>query len=218
VSTRVDSGVPLPAASCLDCGKVAVELDAGSSCGKCMGLQVAEPLWIDARFVAAMWPLVLGGWPGRASTYPPEETVAIVPPTDLVGWALPAAALALRLSAAPPFAGCIVHPWPAPDAALDERPFVEGDADVDARPLRLALVAGNDNLDVASTAVAALDEPAADDVDPAETSDAAAAGVAALDEGAPAQAAALLASALSAGVPAEAADRVRALALPILGD
>jgi hypothetical protein len=51
-----------------------------------------------------------------------------------------------------------------------------------------------------------------------EAADAAAAGVAALDDGAPAQAAALLTAALSAGVPADAADRVRALALPILGD
>jgi hypothetical protein len=182
-----------------------------------MGVLVGEGLSLDARFVAAMWPMVLGGWPGKPSSYPPEETVAVVSPADLVGWVLPAVALALRLSGAAPFAGTVVHPWPVPVTAPDDRPFIE-DGEADARVLRLALVAGTDTLDAAATAVAALDRPFADDVDPAEAADAASAGVAALDEGAPAQAAALLASALSAGVPADAAERVRALALPILGD
>jgi hypothetical protein len=47
---------------------------------------------------------------------------------------------------------------------------------------------------------------------------AAAEGMAALDAGAPAQAAGLLASALAAGVPEDEVDRVRALALPLLGE
>ena len=217
VSTRSPSGVELPAATCLECGKVTVEVDVPASCGKCMGALVAEPLALDARFVAALWPLVLAGWPGKRTSYPPEETVAVVSPADLAGWAMPAVALALRLSGATPFAGCVVHPWPAPAARPDGRPFLD-DAEAEPRVLRLALVAGTDALDVAEAAVAALDRPFADDVDPAEAAEAAFAGVAALDECAPAQAAALLASALSAGVPAEAADRLRALALPILGD
>ena len=216
LSTRVPGGVPLPVATCLDCGKVTVEVELPSSCGKCMGLLVAERLFLDARFVAALWPLVLGGWPGRRSTYPAEETLAVVSAADLAGWVLPAVALALRLAGGPPFAGTVVHPWPAPAAAPDERPFEEDGAD--PRVLRLALVAGTDLLEAAEAAVAALDRPFADDIDPAEAAEAASAGVAALDEGAPAQAAALLASALSAGVPADAADRLRALALPILGD
>ena len=218
LSTRVPGGVPLPAATCLECGKVAVEVDPPTSCGKCMGTVVRDPLALDARFVAAMWPIVLGGWPGRRSTYPAEETVCVVSAADLVGWVLPAVALSLRLTAEAPFAGVVVHPWPAPEVAPDEAPFVASDGEADARVLRLALVAGTDALEVAEAAVAALDRPAADDIDPAEAAEAASAGVAALDDGAPAQAAALLASALSAGVPADAADRVRALALPILGD
>lgn len=216
LSTQVPGGVELPVSTCLDCGKVTVEVDAPSSCGKCMGTLVAEPLSLDARFVAAMWPIVLGGWPGKRSGYPPEETVAVVSPADLAGWVLPAIALALRLSGVAPFAATVVHPWPAPESAPDERPFVEDG--VDARVLRLALVAGTDVLEAAEAAVAALDRPAADDIDPAEAAEAASAGVAALDDGAPAQAAALLASALIAGVPVDAADRLRALALPILGD
>ena len=217
VSTRISSGVALPAATCLDCGKVNVDVEVASSCGKCMGLLVDEPLSLDARFIAALWPLVLGGWPGKRTSHPPEETVAVVSPADLPGWALPAVALALRLTGATPFAGCVVHPWPVPEASPDDRPFVD-DLDADARVLRLALVAGTAVLDAAEVAVAALDRPFAEDVDPAEAAEAASAGVAALDECAPAQAAALLASALSAGVPADAADRLRALALPILGD
>jgi hypothetical protein len=219
LSSRVPGGVPLPAAACLDCGKVAVEVDSPSSCGKCMGVVVSEALSLDARFVAAVWPIVLGGWPGRRSTSPPDETLAVVSPADLVGWVLPAMALALRLTGTAPFAGVVVHPWPALGSTPDERPFVEeGDAAADPRVLRLALVAGTEGLEVAEAAVAALDRPAADDVDPVEAAEAASAGVAALDDGAPAQAAALLASALSGGVPADAADRLRALALPILGD
>lgn len=218
LSSRVPGGVALPAATCIECGKLTVEVDPPSSCGKCMGMLVSEPLSLDARFVAALWPIVLGGWPGKRSTYPPEETVSVVSPADLVGWVLPAVALGLRLSGAAPFAGAVVHPWPAPEVAPDERPFVEPDGGTDGRVLRLALVAGTSVLDAAEAAVAALDRPAADDIDPAEAAEAAAAGVAALDDGAPAQAAALLASALSAGVPADVADRLRALALPILGD
>ena len=218
LSSRVPGGVPLPAATCIECGKVTVDVEPPSSCGKCMGMVVGEPLTLDARFVAAMWPIVLGGWPGGRSSYPAEETVSVVSSADLVGWVLPSVALSLRLSGSPPFGGIVVHPWPDPEAARDERPFVENDDVADGRVLRLALVAGTDALDAAEAAVAALDRPAADDVDPAEAAEAAAAGVAALDDGAPAQAAALLASALSAGVPADAADRLRALALPILGD
>ncbi|HUP86928.1 MAG TPA: class I tRNA ligase family protein [Acidimicrobiales bacterium] len=218
ISSRVPGGTPLPAATCLECGKLAVDLTPSSSCGKCMGTMVAEPLALDARFIAAVWPLVLGGWPGRRPTgYPPEETVAVVSAADLVGWVLPAVALALRLVGVAPFGGAVVHPWPQVDPAPDDRPFVE-DTGWDARVLRLALVAGTPELDVAAAAVDALDRPYAEDIDPAEAAEAAAAGVAALDECSPAQAAALLASALSAGVPADAADRLRALALPILGD
>jgi valyl-tRNA synthetase len=218
ISTRVPGGVPLPAASCLECGKLTVDVDTSSSCGKCMGTLVPEPLFLHARFSAAIWPVVLGGWPGRRSSYPPEETLAVVSAADLSGWVLPAIALGLRLAGVSPFIGAVVHPWPDAEA-LDERPYVEGV--LDPRVVRLALVAGTDDLEVASAAVEALDRPSTDDLDPAvvaEVTATGADGVAALDDGAPARAAGLLASALSGGVPADAADRLRALALPILGD
>jgi hypothetical protein len=214
LSGRVTGGVPVPSATCLECGKSTVEVEPSSSCGKCMGELVTDGQTLDARFVAAIWPLVLAGWPGRRTTNPPEETLAVVAPVDLSGWVLPALALGLRLTGTAPFAGVVVHPWPAPDEAL-EPPAVDAG---DPRVVRLALVAGTADLEAAAIAVAALDQPFTDLVEAMEAADAAAAGVAALDDGAPAQAAALLTAALSAGVPADAADRVRALALPILGD
>lgn len=227
LSTSVVSGVPVPASVCLDCGKVTVDVDPASSCGKCMGVLVAQPLSLDARFVAAVWASVAGGWPDRGRTgATPDESMVVVSAADLAGWVLPAVALGLRLAGEAPFASVVVHPWPAPDDAglegLDVAALLGDDAD--PRVVRLALVAGATDLEAASTAVAALDAPSSaetagsDAQHPAAAAAAAADGVAALDAGSPAQAAGLLASALAAGVPPEAADRVRALALPILGD
>jgi valyl-tRNA synthetase len=213
VSSRVEGGVSMPVAVCLDCGKLTVDATPSPSCGKCMGVLVGEGSSLDARFVAAAWALANAGWPRERD--PSADTVVVVGEDDLAGWVLPSLALGLRLTAALPFAGVVVHPWPG-DADVSAR---EADLflDADPRVLRFALVAGTDDLDAAAAAVAALDSPSAsassDDGD-----DAVAAGLAALDDGAPGLAATLLASALGAGVPAAAADRLRALVLPILGD
>ncbi len=216
LSASMPGGVPLPVATCLDCGKVTVDAEFSSSCGRCMGTLVAEGSVLDARFVAAMWAVSLGGWPGRGDDMClPEETLAVVSARDLVGWVLSSVGLGLRLAGAPPFAAVVVHPWPEASVTIDGAAFGTG---CDRRVLRMALVAGTDDLEVAAAAVAALDRPAADDIDPVEAADAASAGVSALDDGSPAQAAGLLASALAGGVPQGAADRLRALALPILGD
>ncbi len=216
LGTTVAGGVELPASVCSDCGKTTVEVDASSSCGRCMGVLVPVPLRLDARFVAAIWAVTLCGWPGRSdASTPPEETTAVVGDDDLSTWVLPAMALGLRLAGVSPFSTAIVHPWP-PVLAADVSEFQN--AETDTRVLRMALVAGSDDLDVARAAVAALDCPAASDVDPVEVADVVADGVSALDDGAPAQAAGRLASALRAGVPAEAAERLRALALPIVGE
>lgn len=214
LSTSVVSGVPVPASVCLDCGKVTVTVEPQSSCGKCMGQLGPQPLSLDARFVAAVWALTIGGWPGGPLGLDPAATLVVVSSADLAGWVLPALALALRLVGTPPFGSVVVHPWPeveAPDEALF------ADAELDRRVLRLALVAGTTELAAAAAAVEALDLPSAD-LDPAEAAAAAADGVAALDAASPAQAAGLLTSSLAAGVPTAAADRLRALALPILGE
>lgn len=216
LSTVVAGGVPIPLASCIDCGQTTVEVETSSSCGKCMGVLVTAAMFLDARFTAAIWACTLGGWPGKGREISPsDETLAVVTVKDLRAWLLPAIALGLRLTSASPFAAAVVHPWPGVDSPEDAHFF---DRNADPRVLRMALVAGTQDLEAASTAVAALDRSAAADIDPAEVAEAASAGVSALDSGSPAQAAGLLASALSAGVPEAAASRLRALALPILGD
>lgn len=214
LSTSVVSGVSVPASVCLDCGKVTVDVEPASSCGKCMGGLDMQPLFLDARFVAAVWALSFGGWPARSAGSDADEALVVVSGADLAGWVLPSVALGLRLVGAPPFGSVVVHPWPAVDGP-DEAAIADDAAD--PRVLRLALVAGTSDVGPAAAAVTALDLPFAE-VDPAEAAQAAAEGVAALDAASPAQAAGLLASSLGAGVPAEAAERVRALALPILGD
>jgi valyl-tRNA synthetase len=216
VSSRVEGGVALPVAVCLDCGKLTVDAtpSPSPSCGKCMGVLVGEGSSLDARFVAAAWALANAGWPRDRA--PSADTVVVVGEDDLAGWVLPSFALGLRLTGALPFAGVVVHPWPG-DADVSARE-VEPFLDADPRVLRFALAAGTDDLDAAAAAVAALDSPTASASSDEAGDDAVAAGLAALDDGAPGLAATLLASALGAGVPAAAADRLRALVLPILGD
>lgn len=215
LSSTVAGGVAVPAARCLDCGRLAVEAEAAASCGGCMGPVEAERETLDARFVAAVWALVLGGWPARRSgAAGGAETNAVVAADDLSRWVLPALALGLRLAGASPFSRVSVHPWPA-ESEPEVEPFIGAGAD--RRVLRLALVEGTGDIDTARSAVAALDHPRAPAGDAAAAAAAAAAGVAALGEGSPAQAGGLLASALSAGLAGQADEGLRELALPILG-
>lgn len=223
ITTLVETGIRVPAARCLDCGKLTVDVEPCSSCSKCMGPLAPQPLSVDARFFAAIWALGLAGWPGdsRHSGARVGEAVVVVSSPDLEAWVLPAIALGLRLMGVAPFARVVVHPWPAP-VTVDEAAFA--DPAVDPRAVRLALVAGAPDTAAAAAAVAALDEPRPDQTDTAggpdaaDVVDAVTAGLAALDDYSPAQAAALLISALSGGVPAGAAERLRALATPLLGD
>lgn len=218
LSSRVSGGVAVPGARCLDCGRVAVETETPSSCGGCMGPLQVEHETLDPRFVAAVWALGLLGWPERRSGADSDrETTAVVVAEDLAGWVLPAVALGLRLAGKTPFSRVTVHPWPA---ARHADPALYLDGSIDRRVRRLALVEGAGDMEPARSAVAALDrpQPEADDAPAAAVAAAAVGCVAALGEGSPAQAAGLLASSLSCGVPGAAAERVRALALPILGD
>lgn len=218
LSSRVSGGVAVPAARCLDCGRVAVETEPESSCSGCMGPLQVEHETLDPRFVAAVWALGLLGWPERrAGADSDRETTAVVVAEDLAGWVLPALALGLRLAGKTPFSRVTVHPWPSAKHA-DPARYLDGS--IDRRVRRLALVEGSGDMESARSAVAALDRPnpEADDAPAAAVAAAAVDSVTALGEGSPAQAAGLLASSLSCGVPGATAERLRALALPILGD
>jgi valyl-tRNA synthetase len=121
LSHQVWAGQPVPAATCLDCGQAAVAVEPAGSCGKCMGTLVADDDVLDARFVGAVWPLALAGWPqdqdgpGRAAA----GTLLVVAPTGLVLWAVRMAALGLRLAGSAPFAQVAVHSPVDPMLQLD---------------------------------------------------------------------------------------------------
>ena len=212
----VPGAVRLPVGTCNDCGRttVAVTSAISSGCGKCFGEIEMSNRTVDARFTAALWPLVRIGWPGRISAHQVEAaaaTVAVVAPDALETWALPALTLGFHLAGVVPFSMVVVQPPVAPDPMAGDLRLDEVD---DARIARLALLAPLDP-EAAASAVAALD--AADGDDDVSFMAAVEAALAALDDGGPARAASLLASALMGGVPPQSADRVRALAVPLLG-
>jgi valyl-tRNA synthetase len=105
LSHQVWAGDVVPAARCLDCGQIAVTAEPSSSCGKCMGELVSTDDVLDARFVAALWPLAHAGWPNdeRAPADAAPSTIVFAGADDVTGFALPVAALGLRLAGAVPF-------------------------------------------------------------------------------------------------------------------
>ena len=216
LSHQVWAGRPVPVSTCLDCGRVAVEPEPSTSCGRCMGELVPDDQVLDARFVGAVWPLAAAGWPQGAGAA--EDTVLVVGPTGIGKWALPMAALGLRLAGAVPFSHVAVHdvattpedPDPTTPPDLPALLEVEG-----RRVVRTALVAGGLDLDRARRLVAAVDDPPDGDADVDALVESYEAAFAA---GTPAVAVGLLDNALHDGVRAGTADRVRALAAPILGD
>ena len=220
LSHQVWAGQPVPVATCLDCGRLTVEVEQSTSCGKCMGELVADDSVLDARFVGAVWPLAAAGWPGDAEAVArsAEGTMLVVGPTGVGKWALPMAALGLRLAGAAPFARVAVHDVAATPDDPDPRVSPDLPALLEAegrRVVRAALAAGGLDLDVARAVVAAVDDPPEGDSDV----DALVEGyTAAFASGTPGVAVGLLATALHDGVRPGTADRVRALAAPILGD
>jgi valyl-tRNA synthetase len=141
LSHQVWAGSPVPVATCLDCGQVAVAVEPSTSCGKCMGELVPDDSVLDARFLGAIWPLAELGWPdSRPDPEDVARTTVLVTPTGLVRWGLPMAAIGLRLAGTAPFARITVVPF---DTAADEADL---DALIDERgadAVRQALLAGS---------------------------------------------------------------------------
>jgi valyl-tRNA synthetase len=131
LSHQVWAGSPVPVATCLDCGQLAVAVEQSSSCGKCMGELAADDSVLDARFLGAIWPLAVAGWPdARPEPDAVAATTLLVAPTGLVRWALPMAALGLRLVGTAPFARVeVVEVVDAPsEAAADAAADQDGEA------------------------------------------------------------------------------------------
>jgi hypothetical protein len=198
----VPGGLPLPVSTCVDCGRVSVDATPSTSCHACLGELRPSDRTLDARFVAALWPLVVAGDAGGA---PP--VLAVVPPAATATWLLPALALARHFTGELPIGAVVVHPpAPWPDGAAFEMAGAAG---------RLTLLAGDSDADV-QAALDELERPRGDD---REVADAVEAAASELDDGGagPAQATALLLAALARGVRAADADRVRRAAAPFLG-
>ena len=220
LSHQVWAGEPVPVARCLDCGQLDVAVEPSESCGKCMGTLAQDDDVFDARFVGALWPLATAGWPGDdggpAAAAP--ETLLVVGPAGVVKWVLPMAALSVGLAGVVPFARVAVHHVvTAPD---DPDPLLPLDLGALAsehgeRVLRAALVAGGLELDWARDLVVAVDDPPEGGAGLDALVDAYNAAFAA---GIPGSVMPQLAATLDEGVNPESADRIRALAAPILGD
>ena len=105
LSHQVWAGETVPAARCLDCGQVAVTVEPSSSCGKCMGELASTDDVLDARFIAALWPLATAGWPNdeRGVAEIAASTTVFAAAEDVTDFALPVAALGLRLAGVVPF-------------------------------------------------------------------------------------------------------------------
>jgi valyl-tRNA synthetase len=220
LSHQVWSGQPVPVSACLDCGQLDVSVESSASCGKCMGTLVAEPDVLDARFVGAVWPLATANWPGaeRAPAELAGHTTLVVGPSGVVKWVLPMAALGVWLSGVVPFGSVAVHHVTATED--DPDPLVPVDLDAlvgeeGSRVVRAALLAGGLDFEAARGLVACIDDPPAGDT---ELDDLLVAYDAAFAAGTPGDVVPLLVGILEAGISPDAADRVRALAAPLLGD
>jgi valyl-tRNA synthetase len=106
ISQQLWSGEAIPVATCLDCNQTTVAVEMPESCGSCMGTLQQHPDILDARFVAAIVPIAMLGWPGEIDG---ESVTLSVGRTGLEAWALPIAALGLRLAGSIPFDRLVVH-------------------------------------------------------------------------------------------------------------
>lgn len=221
LSHQVWAGQPVPVSTCLDCGSLDVNVDgAPSSCGRCMGTLVPDDDVLDARFVGAMALLSDAGWPddqaGVAQTA--AGTMLTVSGVGVSWWALPVAALGLRLAGTVPFAHVAVQPVHAPPEDPDPTLPVDLDARTAAagtRAVRAALVTGGLDIDAGCTLVEMIDAPPPGEGNADELLDAC---TAAMDAGTPSVAVAHLTGFLAGGVRPADAPRIAAVAAPILGE
>jgi hypothetical protein len=181
---------------------------------------VADDDVLDARFVGALVPLSDAGWPDDQSgpAQAAAATMLAVTAVGVVWWALPMAALGLRLADAVPFSHVAAQPVNAPPEDPDPTLPVDLDARTAAvgrRAVRAALVAGGLDLEAGRALVDLVDQPPPGDgwVDELVESCAAA-----FDVGTPALAVAQLSGFLAGGVRPPDIPRVAEVAAPILGE
>lgn len=217
LSHQVWAGEPVPAAVCVDCRQIAVAIDLDTSCSRCMGMLEPVSDVLDARFLAAVWPLAIAGWPdddtGVAEAA--QATVLLVDPAGVARWSVAWAALGLRLCGVVPFAR--VAAQNALATSDDRDPLLSTPVAelLDYEPvavLRTALIGGGLDLDTARSLVARLEDPPAGEADIDALVEAYDSAFAA---GLPSAALTALSAAVTEGIRAEAGERLRALAAPV---
>lgn len=161
VSQQLWSGHPIPVSTCLDCGRTRVSVEEDPTCGSCMGTLQQHSDVLDARFIAAITPLAMHGWP--TSFEPTDvETTLSVGRIGLDTWALPMAALGLRLSGSVPYTRVVLHQRPIGVDELGQIPtreLIERVETSSSRVIRTALLSGDLDVERANSTLKTLDSP-----------------------------------------------------------
>ncbi len=218
VSQQLWSGQPIPAYTCLDCGQKSVVVDEPDSCSSCMGTVEQDADVLDARFVAAVAPLVMLNWPHSFDAGAASTTALSVGGLGLDTWALPMAALGVRLCGAAPFSKVLVHQFAIGAPETGHRRSAELADEVDRLGMRIArigLLFGDLDAARATDALTTIGQPAngAGNIDAiTEMYDAA---IAALDSG---EALGIVLGAARDGLDASARTKLGELVRPLLAD
>lgn len=217
VSQQLWSGELIPSLTCLDCNQTTVVVDAPDSCPTCMGTLVQDEEVLDARFIAAMAPLAMTGWPAAFDNDLARDTCLAVGRYGLDVWALPMAALGLRLAGAVPFVEVIVHQFAIGAPEVGQRRITDEIAHVSAvgsRVARAALISGDFDTERAAESVAVLDDPVEGATPFEQVAAAYDTELSTLDPG---EAFLILVNAARAGISSDDRQRLATLAQPLLG-
>jgi valyl-tRNA synthetase len=162
VSQQLWSGQQIPVFTCLDCSQTTVSVDMADSCPSCMGTLAQDDDVLDARFVAAVVPLVMHGWPKGSTSDAAASTTLSIGRLGLQSWALPMSALGLRLGGSVPFSEIVVHQFavgaPEPGQRRN-RELIEMVRSNGFELARIALLIGDLDMERAQETLAALQSP-----------------------------------------------------------
>jgi valyl-tRNA synthetase len=164
ISQQLWSGERIPVSTCLDCGQTTVAVEDEASCGACMGTLQHHADILDARFIAAIVPIAMLGWPAESGD---ERVTLCVGRSGLERWVLPIAALGLRLAGRVPFDCLLVHQLPVgvpDDGALRTGDLIDRVGQVGTSGARTMLLLGDPDDDRATALLRDLDEPAAGEI------------------------------------------------------
>ena len=216
LSHQLWSGLQVPVASCIDCGAKAVACELPGSCGSCMGTLVEDDGVLDTRFVGAVWPLALAGWPDKTREMDDQdEWILSAGRGGVVVWGLAMAALGSQLTGRIPFDRVLLNEdkgSPATPVAITE--FVGAVDEYGAATVRTAALVGQFDFVWAAGVVSALTTPAQGSLDVGGLTSA---WNQAMEAELPAEAAQTLVAAVEGGVDESALSSVSALRKAMLG-